>query len=185
MQIRPFLNTDIDRVQIFTDAEIGVGYYSRNELVENQKKSQCKDGQVSSFVLFDENTNTIKGLRLAYPPGNWEHGKGSALRDDLWPYPITETAYFQSLFLSHDVQGEGWGPKLSERAIEVFRKLAAKGIATHSWKESPNNSSVKYLKKVGFKEIIEHPLYWYNVDYTCTRDGKPCRCTAVEMYLKL
>jgi len=29
--------------------------------------------------------------------------------------------------------------------------------------------------------VIEHPLYWIDVDYECTRDGKPCRCTAIEM----
>ncbi|OFZ31737.1 MAG: GNAT family N-acetyltransferase [Bdellovibrionales bacterium RIFCSPHIGHO2_01_FULL_40_29] len=185
MLIKPFLETDIDRVKKFTDSEIGDGYYSREELIENQKKSCCSNGAISSFLLIDESSSEIKGLRLAYPPGNWSHGKGTALRDDLWPFSIHETAYFQSLFLAKDAQRLGWGPKLSEKSIDVFRQLGAKGIATHSWKESPNNSSVRYLLNIGFKEIIEHPLYWFNVDYICTRDGKPCRCTAVEMYLTL
>ena len=185
MKILPFLPEDISRVRHFADHEIGVGYFSEIELIENQKKSVNNNGEISSFLLIDQNSDQVKGLRLAYPPGNWSHGKGSAQREDLWPFKKNETAYFQSLFLSSDVQGIGWGPKLSQMSIDQFKKNKVKGIATHSWKESPHNSSVRYLEKVGFETIIEHPLYWVNVDYVCTRDGKPCRCTAVEMYLKL
>ena len=50
---------------------------------------------------------------------------------------------------------------------------------------SPNNSSYRYLRKIGFKEIITHPDYWVDVDYICTRDGNPCHCTAIEMHLDL
>lgn len=185
MQIRPFLSSDVDAVKVFTDKEIGAGYYSLNELKENQIKSIGSNKNICSFVLVDETTNAVKGLRLAFPPKNWSHGKGSKQRTDLWPFPIEETAYFQSLFLAKEVQCQGFGPKLSQMSIEVFKKIGAKGIATHSWKESPNNSSVKYLEKVGFKKIIEHPLYWFDVDYVCALDGTPCRCTAVEMYLTL
>lgn len=185
MRIKPFLQSDVQAVQIFTDAEIGKGYYSVDELLENQKKSVAAHGTICSFLLIDEATDTVKGLRLAFPPGNWSHGKGGQLRADLWPFPIEQTAYFQSLFLARDVQGHGWGPRLSQESITAFKKLHARGIATHSWLQSPNNSSVKYLEKMGFKKIIEHPLYWVNVDYVCTLDGKPCRCTAVEMYLTL
>lgn len=185
MQIKPFTADDVAAVKKFTDQEIGQGYYSVEELIDNQKRSVAANGLVSSFLLVDETTSSIEGLRLAYPAKNWQHGKGSALRSDLWPFPIEQTAYFQSLFLSKKVQGHGWGPKLSKYSIDVFKKLGAKGIVTHSWKESPHNSSVKYLESIGFKKIIEHPLYWVNVDYTCPLDGKPCRCTAIEMYLTL
>lgn len=185
LRIQPFLLTDVDAVKKFTDHQIGLGYYSIEELITNQKKSVSFSGLISSFLLVDEKDGSVKGLRLAYPPNNWKHGKGSELRSDLWPFAISDTAYFQSLFLSKDVQGQGFGPKLSKMSIDVFRKLGAKGIATHSWKESPHNSSVKYLESVGFKKIIEHPKYWAEVDYTCPRDGKPCQCTAIEMYLTL
>jgi GNAT superfamily N-acetyltransferase len=177
------LPEDVEKVKKFTDQEIGQGYYSLDELKENQKKSVSASGEISSFLLIDENNNSVKGLRLAYPPNNWHHGKGAALRNDLWPFPLEETAYLQSLFLSNDIQGQGWGPKLSHMAIDVFKKLRAKGIATHSWKQSPHNSSVKYLEHLGFKKIIEHPLYWADIDYICPLDGKPCQCTAIEMYL--
>lgn len=186
MFVKPFIEDDIEAVCKFTDTQIGTGYYKIDELKQIQKRSiDPRTGLICSFVLYDEKSDTIKGLRLAYPPGNWEHGKGNKIRPDLWPHPIEKTAYFQSLFLSADVQGEGWGPRLSDYTVQVFKNLGAQGIVTHSWKESPNNSSFRYLQKIGFKTIIEHPLYWIDVDYVCARDGKPCRCTAIEMYRDL
>ncbi len=185
MLIREFLHSDIEGVKKFTDYAVGRGYYSVEELVENQKKSVAASGQICSFILVDENTNEVLGLRLAFPPGNWDHGKGGQLRPDLWPTSLNETAYFQSLFVSPQLQGQGWGPKLAERSLEVFKKLGAKAVVAHCWKESPNNSSLRYLKNMGFKEIIEHKDYWVNVNYICTRDGYPCHCTAIEMFLKL
>lgn len=124
-------------------------------------------------------------MRLCYPPGQWDHGKGKKLSPELWGHDLANLGYFQSLFLSSDVQGQGWGPKLSERAIEALKTLHARGILTHCWKESPANSSFKYLNKIGFKTLKEHPDYWIDVKYVCTRDGYPCRCTAIEMILEL
>lgn len=172
-------------MQKFTDEHIGHGYYSLAELLVNQKKSVTPSGEVTSFVLFDTETESVKGLRLAYAPGKWAHGKGSQLRPDLWPFVLNEAAYFQSLFLSSDLQGQNWGPRLSQQSISIFKKLGVRGVVTHCWKESPKNGSFRYLQKMGFQTVIEHPLYWFNVDYVCTRDGNPCRCTAIEMYLNL
>lgn len=185
MIIREFQASDIEQVKIFSDLAIGAGYYSAQELTEIQKKSIAPNGQICSFLLIDETTQMVRGFRLAYPPGNWDHGKGQKLRPDLWPTALAETAYFQSLFISPDLQGQGWGPQLAEKSLQVFRGLGARGVVAHSWKESPNNSSYRYLKDLGFHEIIEHPLYWFDIQYQCTRDGYPCRCTAIEMHLKL
>ncbi len=185
MIIREFLSTDIEAVKKFTDQMVGVGYYSTDELKEYQKKSIAPTGDICSFVLIDSNSNKVLGLRLAFPPGNWEHGKGTKLKPELWPSKISETAYFQSLFVLPELQGQGWGPKLAAKSLEIFRKLGAAGVVTHCWKESPGNTSYKYLANLGFKSLVEHPNYWIDVDYVCTRDGKPCRCTAIEMYLNL
>jgi ribosomal protein S18 acetylase RimI-like enzyme len=185
MQIREFRPTDIAAVKVFTDLVVGAGYYSVEELLENQKKSISTTGDICSFVLFDENTQAIMGLRLAFPAGNWNHGKGAKLRTDLWPTDLAHTGYFQSLFVSPSLQGQGWGPKLSEKSLQVFKKLNTSGVVAHCWKESPNNSSLKYLLNIGFKPIIEHVDYWIDVDYVCALDGKPCRCTAIEMHLDL
>ena len=64
--------------------------------------------------------------------------------------------------------------------------MECQAVVAHSWKESPNNSSMKYLEKLGFLPVGEHPLFWSEVDYDCTRCGKPpCQCTATEMILYL
>ncbi|MBC7742396.1 MAG: GNAT family N-acetyltransferase [Bdellovibrionaceae bacterium] len=185
MQIREFLSSDIAAVKSFTDEQIGQGYYSLEELIASQKKSMGPNGEISSFVLVDSVNHTIKGLRLAFQPGQWAHGKGAKLRPDLWPFSLHEAGYFQSLFVASELQGQNWGPRLSQKSIEVFKNVGANGIITHCWKESPNNSSFRYLQKIGFTVIIEHPLYWSDIKYICTRDGTPCQCTSIEMYLKI
>lgn len=185
MRIREFQKSDIKNVKSFCDINIGKDYYSEAELEDSQRRS-VKNGVVTSFVLVAANDdNKIYGLRLCYPPGQWDHGKGNKISPELWGYERADMGYFQSLFLANTVQGQGWGPQLSERAIQALKQLNAKAILTHCWKESPENSSFKYLNKVGFKSLKEHPDYWIEVDYVCTRDGFPCRCTAIEMILEL
>lgn len=184
MKIVPFTSNLILRVLEFTDANIGKNYYTIAEMTENQKKSVTTNNEITSFVLVNE-SHDICGLRLAYPPGQWAHGKGSQLHPELWPFKLSEAGYFQSLFISEAAQGQGFGPALSEKAIEIFKKNGARGIVTHCWKESPNNSSFKYLDKINFKTVVEHLNYWIDVDYICTLDGNPCKCTALEMILEL
>lgn len=175
--------SDLSKVKSFTDREIGQDYYSPDELSDIFNRSE-KNGIVCSLVL--EKNGEIFGIRLSYPPGRWQKGKGHGLHPERWPHRIEDTAYFQSLFLSGEVQGQGFGGKLSNAALELLRATGAKGVVCHSWKESPNNSSTKYLKKLNFKAVAEHPKYWADVDYVCTRCGPPpCQCTAQEMYLDL
>jgi ribosomal protein S18 acetylase RimI-like enzyme len=179
MQAREFRPEDIAAVRAFTDRTIGTGYYSEPELQEYYRRS-VKDGRVCSLVLVDEG-GEIRGLRLTCPPGNWSHGKGHGLSPALWKTQLSETAYFQSLFIDPDLAGRGWGKKLSMHALDILREVGAKSVVTHSWKESPHDSSGRYLRAMGFELVKAHPLYWNKVDYTCTRCGKPCMCTAEEM----
>jgi ribosomal protein S18 acetylase RimI-like enzyme len=178
MQIRPLEQKDLAAVKAFTDRTIGANYFSLKELEECYQKS-LSENVMCSFVLVNE--RGVQGLRLAYPPGRWSHGKGNKLRPDLWKVPLEKVGYFQSLFIAPEAQGAGWGPKLSAAAIAGFRKLGTQAIVTHAWKESPNNSSIRYLTKFGFQSVATHPEYWIDVDYECVLDGKPCRCTAEEM----
>lgn len=183
LRIRPIAHADLKALHNFTDREIGVGYYTSSELEDIFKRSQ-KSGRMYSLLLTDE--NDIKGVRISFPPGQWTHGKGKNLSSEVWPHPLAETAYFQSIFLSPSVQGEGWGGRISAEALRILKTSGAKGVVCHSWKESPNNSSTRYLTKLGFKTIAEYPNYWKEVDYNCTRCKKPpCLCTAQEMYLDL
>jgi GNAT superfamily N-acetyltransferase len=170
---------DLTAVKTFTDRAIGLNYYSDVELNDIFERSQ-KNGIVCSFVLVDPD-NTIFGIRISFPPGKWSKGKGTGLNTQLWKTSLEDSGYFQSLFLDPEVQAHGWGGKLSEAAIEALKAVGCKAIVCHAWRESPHDSSRRYLKKLGFELVASHPLYWNKVDYVCTRCGKPCVCTADEM----
>ena len=188
LSIQRLERSDLERLKEFTDIQIGAGYYSSKELEDIFEKSLApsKDGAVQMCSRILKKGDEILGVRFTYPPGKWSHGKGSGLQASKWPHALSETGYFQSLFLSDKVQGQGWGAKLSLASIEELKKVGARGVVCHSWKESPFNSSTKYLEKMGFQKIGEHPLYWQHVDYNCTRCLKPpCQCTAIEMYYEI
>lgn len=197
----PLRLEDLGRLKEFTDCKIGAGYYSDSEIEDIFRRSTpttttpeadlslpSDQQKMCSFLL--KKDGEILGVRFSFPPGRWSHGKGHGenfgLTPAKWPFAMNETGYFQSLFLDDRVQGQGWGARLSEKSAEVLRAAGAKGIVCHSWKESPGGSSTKYLLKMGFQPITEHPLYWQHVDYNCTRCLKPpCQCTAIEMYYEI
>lgn len=182
-QITPLDWKDLPEVQSFTDFAIGKGYYSMPELEEVWQRSQDDNKVMYSLVLRMQ--GKIRGVRITYPPGKWQHGKGKGLTPEQWPHAKTATAYFQSLFIDPTLTGKSFGKILSLAAIEILRSNKALGIVCHSWVESPNDSSGRYLRSLGFEVIATHPRYWFEVDYICTRCGKPCVCTAEEMYLDL
>jgi ribosomal protein S18 acetylase RimI-like enzyme len=175
---------DLEPLRHFTDREIGAGYYSAEELTDIFARSGAA-GVMCSLVLINQD-GEIGAVRFSYPPGTWDHGKGHGLHPEKWPHAQNQTGYFQSLFIAANLQGQGWGGKLSLASLDRLKKTGAKGVVCHSWMESPNNSSTKYLLKLGFQVVAEHPLYWKDVDYNCTRCLRPpCQCTALEMYLDL
>ncbi|MBN8539891.1 MAG: GNAT family N-acetyltransferase [Deltaproteobacteria bacterium] len=190
-EIVPLAEKDLGRLKAFTDRAIGAGYYSEAELKDIFNRSSMNGVMCSFLLVLDgsaaaDASGEIFGVRFTYPPGNWSHGKGEGLTPDQWPHAKADTAYFQSLFLSDAIQGQGFGSKLSQASIDVLKEIGAKGVVCHSWKESPGGSSTKYLEKMGFQRIKEHPLYWQHVDYNCTRCLKPpCQCTAIEMYYEI
>lgn len=186
--IRSITRSDLEALREFTDLAIGKGYYSLSELEDVLERSRGVEAggspQICSLLL--KSGEDIVGVRFTYAPGRWDHGKGRGLNPMKWPHGLRDTAYFQSLFLADEIRGRGWGRKLSEASIEILKKIGARGVVCHAWKESPFNSSLKYLEKMGFEKIAEHPLYWSHVNYDCTRCLRPpCRCTALEMYYEI
>jgi ribosomal protein S18 acetylase RimI-like enzyme len=180
--VRELHLSDLKDLQQFCDVQIGHGYYQFDELRDIYQK-YLQGPHNPSFVLLDR--KTIVGLRLSYPPGLWTHGKGRGITPSKWPHQLEHTAYFQSLFIASGYRQQGWGRVLSQSSLQVLRRLGARGVVCHAWKESPNNSSLSYLEKMGFIFIAEHPRYWSQVNYRCTRCQTQCECTAHEMYLNL
>lgn len=177
----------IEQIQFFTDKNIGNGYFSKSELQEILNITTSKHSHnFASFLLINDN-DEVKGIRLTYPPGAWH--KLAKFKDKLsvekWSCATNKAAYFQSLFVDPEIQNQGWGIKLSLQSIKILKELGAEAVVCHAWKESPQNSSQRYLEKLGFQKVHEHKNFWKNIDYTCPICSKPCLCTAVEMIKQL
>ena len=164
------------------DREIGVAYYTAESILKQIERSSWKGKQLS-YLAFQE--EELIGFRLTSAPGKWDHGRGMGLSPHLWPFELEQSAYFQSCFVSASFMGQGIGKRLSLACIDTLREEAIPQVIAHSWKESPHNSSFRYLTKLGFQPVIEYPDYWKEVEYECSLDGYPCRCTAIEMVLTL
>jgi len=185
-KIREFNSKDIKKVKKFLDKYSGENYLNESQLSNIvQYKSQTEHGS-ASFVVVDSNEE-ILGIRITYVPKKWIDNKTKGITPQKWNCSIEEVAKFHCLFLSEKIQGQGIGPKLSEKSINVLKKINCKGIICHSWLESPNNSSQKYLKKFGFESVNIHKKFWNTLDYHCTGcNKKTCICSAEEMiyYIK-
>jgi GNAT superfamily N-acetyltransferase len=176
--IRKLDSSDSARILAFTDLWIGRGYFSEEEL---DLIIELSEG--TSFVAEAQTSNKeLLGVRLSIAPGRIMKLGLKDLSIDQWPVAPEKMAYFKSLFVVESAQGQGIGRSLSNCSIAALQKIGAKAIACHSWLESPQDSSRKYLSKLGFQELRQHSKYWYDVDYECTRCGNnKCICTAVEM----
>lgn len=169
----------------FTDKNIGDRYYSESDFLHLYDLS-CYNGHALSYVLVDQENQQILGVRVTFPPPRWLQLESVPLFADQWNVPPESVAYFKSLFIDPKLQGQGWGPRLSQASLRDLIALDCQAVVAHSWKQSPNNSSQRYLEKLGFKVIGEHPMFWSELDYDCTLCGQPpCQCTATEMILYL
>ena len=161
---------------------IGPGYYPAETVLAYLERSTVGDAVCAHVALAGD---TLVGFRFALPPGRWEKGRGDGLHPERWPAPRERCAYFQSSYVDGRWMGHGIGRRMARLAMDALRSLGAEAIVTHSWKESPHGSSFRYLTRLGFVAVAEHAEYWSEVDYDCRLDGRPCRCTAIEMVLDL
>lgn len=182
LRVRELQESDLPQVKAFTDIEIGQGYFTLPQLHDIFCAGR-KDGLNASFLLVGPG-NKIMGVRLSFMPGQWlTKPPNQRAHSELWSVPYEAVGYFQSLFVSEKCQGGGWGRRLSMASIENMKLAGAKAVVCHSWNESPNNSSARYLKSLNFTAVTEIPNFWKPIDYECTRCGRPCLCTATEMIL--
>jgi ribosomal protein S18 acetylase RimI-like enzyme len=180
--VREMRASDAPAIEALADRVVGPGYYPQATVLEYLDRA-TKDGVVCAHVAFLG--ERLVGFRFALPPGRWSSGRGRGLSPDRWPVPLEQAAYFQSAYVDFDAMGHGIGRRMATMALDALRRLGALAVVTHSWKEAPHGSSFRYLSRLGFQPVAEYPEYWSEVDYTCWLDGKPCRCTAVEMVLDL
>lgn len=180
--IRAMRPSDAPAVEALATRVIGPGYYPAATVLEYLERSTV-GGVVCSHVALAG--GQVVAFRFALPPGRWDSGRGQGLHPERWPAPLEQCAYFQSSYVDDRWMGHGIGRRMAAAALDALRALGARAVVTHSWKESPHGSSFRYLSRLGFVAVAELPDYWAEVDYVCRLDGKPCRCTAIEMVLEL
>ena len=184
MRILPAENIHWPQIQQLCDRVLGSNYYTASEVSEFEKLSQLQ-GKTCSFVLVDPEDKVL-AARVTFAPGKWLNQLKDKCHPQLWPFKGENIAYFKSLLVDESIRGQGWGPKLSQKSLEILKSWGCQAVICHSWLESPNNSSQKYLLAYGFKPLINIENFWYEKDYECTRcSPNRCVCTAVEMIYPL
>ncbi|MEY4615346.1 MAG: hypothetical protein RJB66_306 [Pseudomonadota bacterium] len=178
-----YLNSsDLTDVKTFTDQWIGKGYFSLEELKDILSKS-IKSNLTASLIA--RIGVQVVGVRLSLAPNSWIE-PGLRIATEKWGVPIEKVGYFKSLFVAEEFRGRGLGRRLSQLSKEILVQQGSSAIVTHSWLESPGNSSQEHLLRQGFVEVARYEKFWETIDYQCSRcSPRRCLCTAVEMILKL
>ncbi len=185
VKIVSFNELEVEKIIQFTNVNIRNNYYSKDDIFSLKKMSIDSKGEVS-FGLLDDLGNLI-GLRITLLPGHLlTKINNKYLSINAWKVDSENVAYFKSLFIDKNFQKMGYGTKLTQLSIDKLKERDVGAVLAHSWIESPGNSSVNYLKAMGFEEVNSHKNFWSEIDYECIGcKSKPCMCTAMEMILYL
>ena len=161
-----------DKLQPFIDKWIGKDFFSKKDVEELVE-------QDINYVAFDR--DKLVGVRFAYLPDCWESKNVSP---DKWKVPREQVARGGGIFVHGDYQKKGIGKTLEKRLCKALKEKGAKAICVHSWLESPNNSSQKFLLGNGYKNLKTYKDYYINAP-SCSRcevtKENPCSCSANEM----
>lgn len=160
----------------------GEGYLDKCSLEALYLKGFSHDIN-ANFVAYQD--DQLVGFRLTYAPGNWQVDKWCT--PDAWGIELEHVCYFKCNTVAESYRGAGIGGKLLAASIAATKRQGAKAGISHLWKQSPNNSAVKYFTKAGGMLIKEHKDRWNDAlehpDYVCVICGDDCHCTACEMLL--
>jgi predicted N-acetyltransferase YhbS len=181
-RIRNIELRDVNPILDFSDKWIGKNYFKKSELRQILLRGQVENLNASLVAVNED--NKIIGIRLTMAPEEWHQDVTYSpfIRPSKWRVPINQVAYFKSLFVAREYQKKGIGRELSNRSIEILKKMGARAVLCHSWVESPQNSSKGYLRSMNFESVETHNQFWYYKDYECIRcTPSPCLCRAEEM----
>jgi GNAT superfamily N-acetyltransferase len=137
----------------------------------------------ASFVALDG--EKVVAYRLTYAAGQWPLDEWCSI--DLWPVRPAEMAYFKSVAVVPNMQGQGLGTALLQASIAALVEQGATAGLAHIWRDSPGNTAERYFSKAGGQRVKIHPDRWLHLSttagYVCPQCGKQCHCSATEMAL--
>lgn len=160
----------------------GDGYLTEDLLAMLVQQGSTQFANASFVAIFNEQ---IVAYRLSFLAGKWSPDEWCT--QEQWPVPASNMAYFKSVAVSPTLQGLGIGQALLQRSIDVLRQQGATAGLAHLWRESPNNSAVRYFTKAGGELIKIHENRWQHLSaqgYACPRCHALCCCSAAEMVLR-
>lgn len=174
--------SDLSAVLALASRVHGVGYTDPDQLKDWMLQGQ-KAGMSACLVAFAD--TQLVGYRISFAPEQWRTDIWCS--ETLWPVPLAQLAYFKSVAVHPDFQGQGIGQLLLQHSIVVLKQQGARAGLAHLWRESPNNSAVRYFSKAGGRLLQIHPDRWQHLSaagYQCPRCGALCCCSAAEMVLE-
>lgn len=129
--------------------------------------------------------NEVVGYRLSFAAGQWPLDEWCSVK--LWPVAASQMAYFKSVAVAPQLQGQGLGSQLLHASVLSLKKQEATAGLAHIWQQSPGNAAQRYFSKAGASLLQVHPDRWLHLcesaNYICPLCGSSCHCTAAEMVL--
>ncbi|MBV2129899.1 GNAT family N-acetyltransferase [Arsukibacterium indicum] len=160
----------------------GDNYLNITTLMEMYSRG-IKDGINAGFVAVSD--GKVVGYRLSYAAGQWPLDKWCSV--SLWPVAPQHMAYFKSVAVAPELQGQGLGSTLLKASVAALRQQGALAGLAHIWQQSPGNAAQRYFSKAGAELLKVHPDRWLHLsesaNYICPLCGNRCHCTAAEMAL--
>lgn len=159
----------------------GESYLDVATLAQWVKQGCCSGKNASIIAVYQDQ---ILGYRISFAAGQWQSDVWCST--DSWPIALTKMAYFKSVAVQAEWQGQGIGQALLQQSVSVLKKQGAKAGLAHLWRESPHNSAVRYFSKAGGQLIRIHENRWQHLSaqgYLCPRCTALCCCSAAEMVL--
>lgn len=159
----------------------GSGYLTLDSLSAMVDQGRLA-GQNASYVAVV--AGKVVAYRLSFAAAQWQPDKWCSLTK--WPVSAEAVAYFKSVAVCPQFQGRGLGQTLLQYSALTLKQQGAKAGLAHLWRESPNNSAVRYFSKAGGTLIAVHENRWQHLSadgYACPRCSALCYCSAAEMIL--
>lgn len=181
LQLRTLQPQDVADVTKLATLVHGAGYTEPQQLA-----SWAAQGTKAGYsaCLVAEVNQQIVAYRISFAAGQWQTDQWCSVTR--WPVSMHKMAYFKSVAVHPAWQGQGIGQQLLQDSIRLLKQQGAEAGLAHLWRESPNNSAVRYFSKAGGHLLQIHPNRWQHLSaagYQCPRCGAWCCCSAAEMVL--
>ena len=159
-----------DALSMF-NAEMGVRYYSKGELIEHQRAGDLLIGVYEDGILVAAN------LSYFLSPGEMiTNGLVELIPEHL---TVSKLLYRKTTVVESNHRGEGIGLKLAQFITEIAKE-SVDAIITTAWDKE---GQVRFPESLNMEHLGDIPNYWYNESeekgFFCPSCGEPpCKCSA-------